>query len=309
MEYILLGVALLVIATIVVVMLKIRSGKAASPNTGIAKEKVQTIKKSSDADRLLGLDLGTDTVASIQSRLSEDTTLSLDDVLVQMLTPKDSSRSLVDDATSKSEGPKAIIFVGVNGVGKTTSLGKIAYLIAKTGKKCVLGAADTFRAAAGDQLEIWGERANKGTKGHVEVVRGQAEGVDPASVAFEAARKAVEIEADFLLVDTAGRQQTNKNLMQELAKIKRSVEKNTSVDEILLVLDATTGQTALMQAQEFHDAVDISGIILTKLDGSAKGGVIFRVVQELGVPVRFIGTGEGVQDISEFDAKKFVESL
>lgn len=331
MEYIIIGVALLVIAAVVFGVLKTRASSKDAPKTGIAKEKVKVLKKADDADRLLELDLGTDTVAQIQERLAEDKALALDDILVEMLTPVGESGSSqgasegadadVHGAASKSAGkppstpsererrPTCIIFVGVNGVGKTTSLGKIAYLLAAQGKSCIIGAADTFRAAAGEQLEIWGERAKNGTKGSVAVVRAETEGADPASVAFEAARKAVSEQADYLLIDTAGRQQTNKNLMQELAKIKRSVEKNTSVDEILLVLDATTGQTALMIAREFNEAVEISGIVLTKLDGSAKGGVIFRVVQDLGVPVRYIGLGEGVSDIEAFDARKFVQGL
>jgi fused signal recognition particle receptor len=200
--------------------------------------------------------------------------------------------------------PFVIMVVGVNGVGKTTTIGKLARQFAAQGKKVVLGAGDTFRAAAAEQLAIWGERAG------VDVVR-LAEGADPAAVAFDAAKAAVARGADVLILDTAGRLHTKVNLMEELKKIRRVLSREIpgAPHETLLVLDATTGQNALVQARLFRDAVEVSGIALTKLDGTAKGGVVVAIGAELGLPVRFVGIGEGVDDLRPFDADLFVDAL
>jgi fused signal recognition particle receptor len=200
--------------------------------------------------------------------------------------------------------PFVIMVVGVNGVGKTTTIGKLARQYAGQGKKVVLGAGDTFRAAAAEQLAIWGERAG------VAVVR-HAEGADPAAVAFDAARAAVARNADVLILDTAGRLHTKVNLMEELKKVRRVLAREIpgAPHETLLVLDATTGQNALVQARLFREVVEVSGIALTKLDGTAKGGVVVAIGAELGLPVRFVGIGEGVDDLRPFDTDLFVEAL
>jgi len=203
----------------------------------------------------------------------------------------------------RTEGkPGVVLVVGVNGVGKTTTVGKLARVLVAEDKDVLLGAADTFRAAAADQLQTWGERVG------VPTVRG-AEGADPASVAFEAARAGVEQEVDTVLIDTAGRLHTKTGLMDELGKIKRVVEKQALVDEVLLVIDATTGQNGLTQARIFAEVVDVTGIVLTKLDGTAKGGIVIAVQRELGVPVKLVGLGEGADDLAPFDAADFVDAL
>lgn len=199
--------------------------------------------------------------------------------------------------------PSVIIMVGVNGTGKTTTAGKLARLFVAEGKQVVLGAADTFRAAAADQLETWGARVN------VPVVRSDKDGADPASVAFEAAAKAKEANADVLIIDTAGRLQNKSNLMDELGKIRRVTEKNLPVDEVLLVLDATTGQNGMTQAKVFAEAIGITGVVLSKLDGSAKGGIVISVQKELGVPVKLVGLGEGPDDLAPFDPEGFVDGI
>ncbi len=198
--------------------------------------------------------------------------------------------------------PGVVLVVGVNGAGKTTTVGKIARILVADGRTVTLGAADTFRAAAVDQLATWGERVG------VEVVRG-AEGTDPASVAFEAVRQGVEQGIDTVIVDTAGRLQNKQGLMDELGKVKRVIEKQAAVTEVLLVLDATTGQNGLIQARVFREVVDVTGIVLTKLDGSAKGGIVVAVQRELGVPVKLVGLGEGPDDLAPFDAGAFVDAL
>ena len=198
--------------------------------------------------------------------------------------------------------PAVVLMVGVNGTGKTTTVGKLARVLVAEDKQVVLGAADTFRAAAAEQLATWGERVG------VPAVRGP-EGSDPASVAFEAVRTGVEQEADVVLVDTAGRLQNKAGLMDELGKVKRVVEKQAPVSEVLLVLDATTGQNGLMQARVFGEVVDVTGIVLTKLDGSAKGGIVVAVQRELGVPVKLVGIGEGADDLAPFDPEAFVDAL
>jgi len=205
-------------------------------------------------------------------------------------------------ATTRGEQPAIVMVVGVNGTGKTTTVGKLARVLVSEDKDVLLGAADTFRAAAADQLETWGDRVG------VPTVRG-AEGADPASVAFEAARTGVEQEVDVVIIDTAGRLHTKTGLMDELGKVKRVVERQAPVGEVLLVLDATTGQNGLTQARIFRDVVQVTGLVLTKLDGSAKGGIVVQVQRELGVPVKLVGLGEGVDDLAPFDAEVFVDAL
>ncbi len=206
-------------------------------------------------------------------------------------------------ATNGELGPAAVLVVGVNGTGKTTSVGKMARLLRAEDKSVVLGAADTFRAAASEQLETWGARVG------VPVVSSDREGGDPASVAFDAVKTALADEADVVIVDTAGRLQTKTALMDELGKIRRVMEKQVPVGEVLLVLDATTGQNGMRQAQVFAEAVGITGIVLTKLDGSAKGGIVISVQKELGVPVKLVGLGEGPDDLAPFDPTGFVDAI
>jgi fused signal recognition particle receptor len=198
--------------------------------------------------------------------------------------------------------PSVVLVVGVNGTGKTTTTGKLARVLVADDADVVLGAADTFRAAAADQLQTWGDRVG------VPVVRGP-EGGDPASVAFDAVRTAIESEADVVIVDTAGRLHTKTGLMDELGKVKRVIEKQSPVDEVLLVLDATTGQNGLVQARVFAEVVDVTGVVLTKLDGTAKGGIVVTVQRELGVPVKLVGLGEGPDDLAPFDPEVFVDAL
>ena len=198
--------------------------------------------------------------------------------------------------------PGVVMVVGVNGVGKTTTVGKIARVLVAEDKDVLLGAADTFRAAAADQLTTWGERVG------VPTVRGP-EGTDPASVAFDAVRAGIEQEVDTVLIDTAGRLHTKTGLMDELGKVKRVVEKQAEVDEVLLVIDATTGQNGLTQARIFAEVVDVTGIVLTKLDGTAKGGIVIQVQRELGVPVKLVGLGEGADDLAPFEPGDFVDAL
>jgi fused signal recognition particle receptor len=198
--------------------------------------------------------------------------------------------------------PAVLLIVGVNGTGKTTTTGKLARVLVGGGRQVVLGAADTFRAAAAEQLATWGERAG------ATVVRG-AEGADPASVAFDAVKQGANEGADAVLLDTAGRLHTKTGLMDELGKVKRVVERQAEIDEVLLVLDATTGQNGLTQARVFGDVVQVSGIVLTKLDGTAKGGIVFRVQRELGVPVKLVGLGEGPDDLAPFEPVAFVDAL
>lgn len=214
----------------------------------------------------------------------------------------DTDRRLNADKEGANK-PSVIIMVGVNGTGKTTTAGKLARLFVADGRKVVLGAADTFRAAAADQLETWGARVN------VPVVRSDKDGADPASVAFEASAKAKADNADVLIIDTAGRLQNKANLMDELGKIRRVTEKNLPVDEVLLVLDATTGQNGMAQAKVFAEAIGVTGVVLSKLDGSAKGGIVVSVQKELGVPVKLVGLGEGPDDLAPFDPEGFVDGI
>jgi fused signal recognition particle receptor len=206
--------------------------------------------------------------------------------------------------TQRHEGrPAVLLMVGVNGTGKTTTCGKLARALIGDGQTVILGAADTFRAAAAEQLQTWGDRVG------AETVRSDKEGADPASVAFDAVSKGIEAEADVVLIDTAGRLHTKTGLMDELGKVKRVIEKRTAVDEVLLVLDATTGQNGLRQARVFAEVVDVTGIVLTKLDGTAKGGIVIAVQRELGVPVKLAGLGEGPDDLAPFDPETFVDAI
>jgi fused signal recognition particle receptor len=235
---------------------------------------------------------GTRTPQDVRAMLREE-------LLAQVETS--ASRAL---RTHRHEGrPAVLLVVGVNGTGKTTTCGKLARALVGDGESVVLGAADTFRAAAADQLQTWGERVG------AQVVRSDKEGADPASVAFDAVAAGIEQEADVVLIDTAGRLHTKNDLMDELGKVKRVVEKRTAVDEVLLVLDATTGQNGLRQARVFAEVVDVSGIVLTKLDGTAKGGIVISVQRELGVPVKLVGLGEGPDDLAPFDPVTFVDAI
>jgi fused signal recognition particle receptor len=207
-------------------------------------------------------------------------------------------------AVTRHDGrPAVVLVVGVNGTGKTTTVGKLARMLVAEDKDVVLGAADTFRAAAADQLTTWGERVG------VPTVRSDREGADPASVAYDAVKAGIETEADVVLIDTAGRLQNKVGLMDELGKVKRVVEKHGPVDEVLLVLDATTGQNGMQQAKVFSEVVAVTGIVLTKLDGTAKGGIVVAVQRVLGVPVKLIGLGEGADDLAPFEAAAFVDAI
>ncbi|WP_037913710.1 signal recognition particle-docking protein FtsY [Actinacidiphila yeochonensis] len=220
----------------------------------------------------------------------------------ELLTLVDPTLDRALKTDSHEESPAVLLVVGVNGTGKTTTTGKLARVLVAEGHSVLLGAADTFRAAAADQLQTWGERVGART------VRGP-EGGDPASIAFDAVKEGIATGADTVLIDTAGRLHTKTGLMDELGKVKRVVEKHGPVDEVLLVLDATTGQNGLVQARVFAEVVDITGIVLTKLDGTAKGGIVVAVQRELGVPVKLIGLGEGADDLAPFEPEAFVDAL
>ncbi|MGI5392544.1 signal recognition particle-docking protein FtsY [Streptomyces sp. CA-251251] len=235
--------------------------------------------------------LGTRTPEELRGLLREE--------LITLLGP-DMDREVKTEPPGGNPG--IVMVVGVNGTGKTTTTGKLARVLVADGRSVVLGAADTFRAAAADQLQTWGERVGAHT------VRGP-EGGDPASVAFDAVKEGKEIGSDVVLIDTAGRLHTKTGLMDELGKVKRVVEKHAPLDEVLLVLDATTGQNGLIQARVFAEVVDITGIVLTKLDGTAKGGIVVAVQRELGVPVKLIGLGEGADDLAPFEPAAFVDAL
>ncbi|MEZ0357679.1 signal recognition particle-docking protein FtsY [Mycobacterium sp. SA01] len=261
-------------------------------------------------DTLLIADLGPVVTGSVieqlRSRLAATTVRTeadaravLRDVLIAELNPG-LDRSI--KALPHADKPSVLLVVGVNGTGKTTTVGKLARVLVADGRRVVLGAADTFRAAAADQLQSWASRVG------AEVVRGP-EGADPASVAFDSVDKGIEAGADVVVIDTAGRLHTKTGLMDELGKVKRVVSKRAAVDEVLLVLDATIGQNGLAQARVFAEVVDITGLVLTKLDGTAKGGIVFRVQQELGVPVKLVGLGEGPDDLAPFEPAAFVDAL
>ena len=261
-------------------------------------------------DTLLVADLGPvvaeSVIAQLRGRLASDNVRTeadakavLRDVLINELHPE-MDRSI--RALPHADHPSVLLIVGVNGTGKTTTVGKLARVLVADGRRVVLGAADTFRAAAADQLETWAARVG------ADVVRG-AEGADPASVAFDAVDEGIATGADVVVIDTAGRLHTKVGLMDELDKVKRVVTRRAAVDEVLLVLDATIGQNGLAQARVFADVVDITGAVLTKLDGTAKGGIVFRVQQELGVPVKLVGLGEGPDDLAPFEPAAFVDAL
>ena len=238
-------------------------------------------------------------IASQKVSTEEQARALLREVLIEECKPE-MDRSI--RALPHEGKPAVILVVGVNGTGKTTTTGKLARVLVAGGHHVVLGAADTFRAAAADQLETWGRRVG------AETVRG-AEGADPASIAFEAVAHGIESGADVVLIDTAGRLHTKVGLMDQLDKIKRVVEKKAQVDEVILVLDATVGQNGLLQARTFRDVVDITGVALTKLDGTAKGGIVFQVQNELGVPVKLVGLGEGADHLAPFEPESFVDAL
>ncbi|MCH9702313.1 MAG: signal recognition particle-docking protein FtsY [Actinomycetia bacterium] len=261
-------------------------------------------------DTLLIADLGPvvteSVVAALRSRMASsrvrtesDARAVLREVMIAELQP-DLDRSI--RALPHDDKPSVLLVVGVNGTGKTTTVGKLARVLVADGRRVVLGAADTFRAAAADQLQTWASRVG------AQVVRGP-EGADPASVAFDAVDTGIASGADAVVIDTAGRLHTKVGLMDELGKVKRVVGRRAVVDEVLLVLDATIGQNSLPQARVFAEVVDITGVVLTKLDGTAKGGIVFRVQQELGVPVKLVGLGEGPDDLAPFEPAAFVDAL
>ena len=244
-------------------------------------------------ERLATKERGADAMTGVFDVLEAE----LQAALVQTAEPLDPSAKL-------ELQPFVILVIGVNGVGKTTTIGKLAHQYSQAGHRVMVAACDTFRAAAVDQLEVWANRAG------ADIVRSQS-GADPAAVAFDAVAAAKARQIDILLVDTAGRLHTKVNLMEELKKVRRSLGKDggAAPHETLLVLDATTGQNALNQARQFHEATQVSGLVLTKLDGSAKGGIVFALVRELEIPIRFIGVGEGIDDLQPFDGTEFVQAL
>ncbi|MCD4853212.1 signal recognition particle-docking protein FtsY [Arthrobacter sp. AK01] len=239
-------------------------------------------------------------VKVLGTRSPEDVKAMLREELIKLVDP-DMDRSL--NVERKGDRPAVVLVVGVNGVGKTTTVGKLARVLVAEDKDVLLGAADTFRAAAAEQLATWGQRVG------VPTVKSDIDGADPASVAYEAVKAGIDQEVDVVMVDTAGRLQNKTGLMDELGKVKRVIEKLAEVDEVLLVLDATTGQNGLNQARVFAEVVNITGIVLTKLDGTAKGGIVVAIQKSLGVPVKLIGLGEGPDDLAPFDAEAFVDAL
>ena len=297
--------------------LKARLSKSGNPFGKVlfnilAKDQLSESDWEDVEDTLLLADVGAEASEQLVEELRNDARIAgqsdpaevraaLRDKLLDVV-GRDMDRRLNADKESANR-PSVIIMVGVNGTGKTTTTGKLARLFVADGKKVMLGAADTFRAAAADQLETWGAKVG------VPVVRSDKDGADPASVAFEASAKAKEENADVLIIDTAGRLQNKANLMDELGKIRRVTEKNLPVDEVLLVLDATTGQNGMAQAKVFAEAIGITGVVLSKLDGSAKGGIVVSVQKELGVPVKLVGLGEGPDDLAPFDPEGFVDGI
>ena len=278
----------------------------------LAKDQLSEADWEDVEDTLLLADVGAEASEQLVEELRNDARIAgQSDPAEVRAALKDKLLKLVGTDTDRrlnanKEGankPSVIIMVGVNGTGKTTTAGKLSRLLVSEGKQVMLGAADTFRAAAADQLETWGAKVG------VPVVRSDKDGADPASVAFEASAKAKEEDADVLIIDTAGRLQNKANLMDELGKIRRVTEKNLPVDEVLLVLDATTGQNGMTQAKVFAEAIGITGVVLSKLDGSAKGGIVISVQKELGVPVKLVGLGEGPDDLAPFDPEGFVDGI
>ena len=246
--------------------------------------------------QLIQSDLGPKLSSEIVELLKKNSKVSLEEGFLELL-GKERDRNLI-----RNQSPNVILIVGVNGVGKTTTVGKLAHYLVATGNKVVIGAADTFRAAATGQVSTWAVNAG------ATLVSGK-DGADPAAIAFDAVAKGFEIGADFVLIDTAGRLHTKAGLMDELSKIRRVIEKRTPVGEVLLVIDGTTGQNGLAQAKIFGDAVGLSGVVVTKLDGSAKGGIAFAIERELGAPIKFVGTGEGISDLQPFEPAAYVAAL
>ncbi|EOE6429290.1 signal recognition particle-docking protein FtsY [Enterococcus hirae] len=264
-------------------------------------------------ETLIGADVGFDTAIQISEALRQEVKLrnakkpaEIQNAIIEKLVDLYEQEGIneVNELNLQEEGLTVILFVGVNGVGKTTSIGKLAHQYKNEGKKVLLAAADTFRAGAIDQLVVWGERAG------VEVVRGNAGG-DPAAVVYDAMERAKSEQADVLLVDTAGRLQNKVNLMNELEKIKRVIQRELpdAPHETLLVLDATTGQNAMVQAKQFKETTDVTGLVLTKLDGTAKGGIVLAIRNELHLPVKLVGLGEGIDDLEPFEPNDFVIGL
>jgi fused signal recognition particle receptor len=287
-----------------------RTRKSFSDTVGtlILGEKVDSLFLDELEEALVAADTGVQTASAVLADLTErfkrnelstpaQVRVRLKQVLAEIL----SSTSTPFSVTSS---PSTVLVVGVNGAGKTTTIGKLAHRLQQEGRKVMLAAADTFRAAAAEQLSIWGERAG------IPVIK-HKEGADPGAVVFDAISAAKARAADVLIVDTAGRLHTKSNLMEELKKIKRIMSRELpgAPQEVLLVLDATTGQNALVQARMFREAVGVTGIVLTKLDGTAKGGIVFAICKELAIPVKFIGIGEAMEDLRAFDPKEFVEAL
>lgn len=247
-------------------------------------------------NQLIQSDLGPKLSVELVELLKKNSKVSLEEGLLELL-GNERDRNLF-----KNKSPNVILIVGVNGVGKTTTVGKLAHYLVTTGNKVVIGAADTFRAAATGQVSTWAVNAG------ATLVSGK-DGADPAAIAFDAVAKGFEIGADFVLIDTAGRLHTKAGLMDELSKIRRVIEKRTPVGEVLLVIDGTTGQNGLAQAKIFGEAVGLSGVVVTKLDGSAKGGIAFAIEREVGAPIKFVGTGEAISDLQPFEAAPYIASL
>jgi fused signal recognition particle receptor len=255
----------------------------------------------------LGVEAATELVDSLRTRVkvegaADEATVRgwLREELLALVQP-DMDRRIASSRVG--DRPAVVLVVGVNGAGKTTTVGKLARVLVAEDREVLLGAADTFRAAAADQLETWGARVG------VPTVRSDRDGADPAAVAFDAVKAGIEEEADVVIIDTAGRLHNKVDLMNELGKVKRVIEKQSEIDEVLLVLDATTGQNGLQQAKVFSEAVAVTGIVLTKLDGTAKGGIVVAVQRQLGVPVKLVGLGEGPDDLAPFDAEAFVDAI
>jgi fused signal recognition particle receptor len=264
---------------------------------------------------LIGADVGVGMTSELISRLKErvkieklsqpeELKFALKDELEKILKSSFDSQNFDPFSIPEDRKPFVIMIVGVNGVGKTTTVGKLAYNFKSRGKKVLIGAGDTFRAAANEQLEIWAKRAG------VDIIQ-QQKGSDPGAVAFDTVKSALARDIDVVLIDTAGRLHTKINLMEELKKVKRVIQKliPRAPDEIWLVLDATIGQNSIQQARQFHQALGITGLIITKLDGTAKGGVVFAIANELKIPVKFIGVGESIDDLQPFDPESFIDAL